>query len=233
MKSRFFGVRGLAEAVRNELQEFHITSTKRNVSEVPDERTIRFYLTKGLLPSAAEKVGVTWIFERRHVLSLLAIKKLQAEGTPIAFIKTILADKSEKELEEFLNQDIRTKLVTDQKQLVRYKKMSSEELAEEFGEQVQQIESGPAEKKSAAEYLKSLLFEKSPSNPESRRLSSLRGTPDSRETPDAGRTTWRRYEIVSGLEIHVSEAYEPPKKHEASGLLDQIAKLIGIESDAD
>jgi DNA-binding transcriptional MerR regulator len=50
------------------------------VREVPDLRTIRYYTTLGLLDRPAEWRGRTALYGRRHLLQLVAIKRLQAGG---------------------------------------------------------------------------------------------------------------------------------------------------------
>jgi DNA-binding transcriptional MerR regulator len=61
------------------------------VREVPDRRTIRYYTTLGLIDRPAEMRGRTAYYGRRHLLQLVAIKKLQAEGRSLAEIQRALA----------------------------------------------------------------------------------------------------------------------------------------------
>jgi DNA-binding transcriptional MerR regulator len=57
------------------------------VRDVPDQRTIRYYTTLGLLDRPAEMRGRTALYGRRHLLQLVAIKRLQARGLPLAEIQ--------------------------------------------------------------------------------------------------------------------------------------------------
>lgn len=57
------------------------------VRDVPDLRTIRYYTTLGLLDRAAEMRGRTALYGRRHLLQLVAIKRLQARGLSLAQIQ--------------------------------------------------------------------------------------------------------------------------------------------------
>src|SRR5262249_19845805 len=50
------------------------------VRAVPDRRTIRYYTTLGLIDRPAEMRGRTAFYGRRHLLQLVAIKRLQARG---------------------------------------------------------------------------------------------------------------------------------------------------------
>jgi DNA-binding transcriptional MerR regulator len=57
------------------------------VRDVPDRRTIRYYTTLGLLDRPAEMRGRTALYGRRHLLQLVAIKRLQARGLSLAEIQ--------------------------------------------------------------------------------------------------------------------------------------------------
>src|SRR5215813_5505477 len=50
------------------------------VRDVPDRRTIRYYTTLGLLDRPAQMRGRTALYGRRHLLQLVAIKRLQTRG---------------------------------------------------------------------------------------------------------------------------------------------------------
>src|ERR1700738_4259168 len=54
------------------------------VRDVPDRRTIRYYTTLGLLDRPARLRGRTALYGRRHLLQLVAIKRLQARGAALA-----------------------------------------------------------------------------------------------------------------------------------------------------
>jgi len=54
---------------------------------IPDQRTIRYYTTLGLLDRAAAMRGRTALYSRRHLLQLVAIKRLQARGAALAEIQ--------------------------------------------------------------------------------------------------------------------------------------------------
>jgi DNA-binding transcriptional MerR regulator len=54
------------------------------VRDVPDRRTIRYYTTLGLIDRPAELRGRTAYYGRRHLLQLVAIKRLQARGLALA-----------------------------------------------------------------------------------------------------------------------------------------------------
>jgi DNA-binding transcriptional MerR regulator len=60
------------------------------VRDVPDRRTIRYYTTLGLLDRPAGWRGRTALYGRRHLLQLVAIKRLQTHGLALAEIQTRL-----------------------------------------------------------------------------------------------------------------------------------------------
>ncbi|MFO1351817.1 MAG: helix-turn-helix domain-containing protein [Gammaproteobacteria bacterium] len=70
------------------------------VRDVPDPRTIRYYTTLGLLDRPAEMRGRTAYYGRRHVLQLVAIKRLQAQGLALAAIQQRLAGSDDRLLAE-------------------------------------------------------------------------------------------------------------------------------------
>ena len=57
------------------------------VRDVPDPRTIRYYTTLGLLDRPTEMRGRTALYGRRHLLQLVAIKRLQTRGLSLSEIQ--------------------------------------------------------------------------------------------------------------------------------------------------
>jgi DNA-binding transcriptional MerR regulator len=72
------------------------------VTVVPDERTIRYYLSEGLVQAPEEKQGTASVFSYQNLLQLVVVKKLQAEHLPIRKIRDLVSGKSEQELETLL-----------------------------------------------------------------------------------------------------------------------------------
>jgi DNA-binding transcriptional MerR regulator len=64
------------------------------VREVPDQRTIRYYTTLGLIDRPAEMRGRTALYGTRHLLQLVAIKRLQTHGLSLAEIQERLAGRT-------------------------------------------------------------------------------------------------------------------------------------------
>ncbi len=57
------------------------------VRAVPDARTIRYYTTLGLIDRPAEMRGRVAYYGRRHVLQLVSIKRLQADGLSLEAVQ--------------------------------------------------------------------------------------------------------------------------------------------------
>jgi DNA-binding transcriptional MerR regulator len=80
----------LSSAVAAALAEGYAGAPNARVREVPDRRTIRYYTTLGLIDRPAEMHGRTAIYSWRHLLQVVAIKKLQARGQSLAEIQQAL-----------------------------------------------------------------------------------------------------------------------------------------------
>lgn len=91
----------LAEAVSRALEEAgdYPGAPNERVRERPDVRTIRYYGTLGLMDKPARMRGRTALYGRRHLLQLVAIKRLQAEGRSLAEIQARLAGQPDTVLE--------------------------------------------------------------------------------------------------------------------------------------
>jgi DNA-binding transcriptional MerR regulator len=72
------------------------------VAETLNERTLRYYITEGLIDRPLGKEGTAALYGYRHLLQILAIKLLQGSYLPIRRIREVLADKSNEELEMIL-----------------------------------------------------------------------------------------------------------------------------------
>jgi len=61
------------------------------VRDVPDARTIRYYTTLGVLDRPLEMRGRTAYYGRRHLLQIVAVKRLQARGMSLVDIQKNVA----------------------------------------------------------------------------------------------------------------------------------------------
>jgi DNA-binding transcriptional MerR regulator len=88
----------LTAAVSQALSEGYEGAVSGRVRDVPDRRTIRYYTTLGLIDRPAEMRGRTAIYNRRHLLQIVAIKKLQARGRRLADVQQALTGRTDREL---------------------------------------------------------------------------------------------------------------------------------------
>ncbi|MET9225856.1 MerR family transcriptional regulator [Lentzea sp. NPDC003310] len=65
------------------------------VRDVPDRRAVRWYATTGLVDRPSAMRGRTALYEKRHLLQLVAVKRLQSQGRTLAEIQTELAGATE------------------------------------------------------------------------------------------------------------------------------------------
>ncbi|MGI5270696.1 MerR family transcriptional regulator [Nonomuraea sp. CA-218870] len=88
----------LAERAAGALRA-HAQPFNGRVREVPGERLIRWYTTIGLVDPPLTRRGRIARYGRRHLLQLVAVKRLQAEGMSIADIQAALAGAPDATLE--------------------------------------------------------------------------------------------------------------------------------------
>jgi DNA-binding transcriptional MerR regulator len=74
-------------------------SPSSRVRDVPDRRTIRYYTTLGLIDRPQMR-GRTALYTRRHLVQLVAIKRLQAQGLSLAEVQQRLLGLPEAALAE-------------------------------------------------------------------------------------------------------------------------------------
>ncbi len=69
------------------LSEGYKGQSNGRVRDVPDQRTIRYYTTLGILDRPADRRGRTALYNQRHLLQLVAIKRLQTRGQTLVEIQ--------------------------------------------------------------------------------------------------------------------------------------------------
>ena len=89
--NRLWTIQQLSDEVSRALGGDYSGVSNGRVRDVPDLRTIRYYTTLGLLDRAAEMRGRTAFYGGRHLLQLVAIKRLQAQGLSLAQVQRQLA----------------------------------------------------------------------------------------------------------------------------------------------
>jgi DNA-binding transcriptional MerR regulator len=88
----------LATAAATAVAAADVRAPSRRVTDLPDERTIRWYATIGLLDRPSGSRGRTALYGERHLLQLVAIKRRQAQGRTLAEIQAELVGASERTL---------------------------------------------------------------------------------------------------------------------------------------
>jgi DNA-binding transcriptional MerR regulator len=88
----------LAERVETALAVDYHGPVSGRVRAVPDRRAIRWYTTIGLIDRPAAHHGRTALYGPRHLLQLVAVKRLQARGLPLVSIQQELAGATDTQL---------------------------------------------------------------------------------------------------------------------------------------
>src|SRR5659263_22541 len=76
--------------------------SRHKVTEVPTGRTLRYYITMGLIDRPLGYEGTRAHYGFRHFLQVLSIKALQARYFPLRKVRTMIAGRSDAELEGVL-----------------------------------------------------------------------------------------------------------------------------------
>lgn len=188
---KYVGVAGLAVEAAKILSESGLAQERGTVTEVPDERTVRYYLTEGLVSPAENKQGTASVFGYRHLLQLLVVKKLQAEHLPIRKIRDLVEGRTERELERLLGAE--GGVAVNKNEALSY---------------LEQLLTKPP-----------TAPQVTPTPQAARRVASIESVAQSAPqsmSASTGAGTWSRIELEPGLELHVHDQYRPPR--EAKGL---------------
>ena len=95
--------------LREQIPQVAPAQTKYRVTEIPSERTIRFYTTNKLVDKPVAKDGTHPRYGYRHLLQVLSIKYLQSQYLPLVKIRSLVENVSNRDL-ELLIPDIPTVL---------------------------------------------------------------------------------------------------------------------------
>jgi len=85
--------------LKEQLQQVAPTQTKYRVTQVPSERTIRFYTANKLVDKPGIRGGAQALYGYRHLLQVLAIKYLQSQYLPLVKIRSLVENISNRDLE--------------------------------------------------------------------------------------------------------------------------------------
>lgn len=182
---KYVGLPEFAQTGGRILEDMALDQARGTVTSVPDERTIRYYMTEGLIQTPESRQGTASVFEYRHLLQLLTVKKLQAEHLPIRKIRELVAGKSEEELEILLGVSGPSGKKSRDSEAKRYLESLLAPPATATARQM----SAPTDR---------LLAESTP-------LASAATPQQTNSSP-----SWQRIEIEPGLELHIRSDYSPP-----------------------
>ncbi len=88
----------LLERVSAALAAEYSGAPNGRVRDVPDRRAVRWYATTGLVDRPSAMRGRTALYEKRHLLQLVAVKRLQSQGRALADIQAELAGATDQAL---------------------------------------------------------------------------------------------------------------------------------------
>jgi DNA-binding transcriptional MerR regulator len=200
---KFVGLPEFAMVCERIMSDLDFEQARGTVTNVPDERTIRYYLAEGLIQPSDERQGTASVFGYLHLLQLVAIKKLQAEHLPIRKIRELVSGKNEQELET----------------LVGVGALSGKKANE-------------SEAKRYLESLLAPSMSKLPGSntrPAAARTASMSAADQKAGPAPAPEQTgaWQRLEIEPGLELHIRSDYTPPTTSaRTKGLADRIRSAM-------
>ena len=177
---KFVGTTQLADTAARLITEFVPRQERGSVTEVPDERMVRYYSGEGLISPPEGKQGLSAVYGYGHLLQLLVIKRLQADHLPIRKIKELVEGKSERELEQLLGMESENP-----------KKNAATEYLESLLKPRTPAPPMPAARKAAS------------------RVSASAATSQQAPGP-ASVNAWSRIEVEPGLELHIRGDYQLP-----------------------
>jgi DNA-binding transcriptional MerR regulator len=88
-------LRELQDRVARALASHYAAPTNGQVRDVPDARTIRWYQTVGLVDRPSSFEGRTALYGSRHLLQIVAIKRLQGDGLKLKDVQARLLAKDD------------------------------------------------------------------------------------------------------------------------------------------
>jgi len=92
----------LLEAVADLLPKMVGRQIRYRVTDLPTERTLRYYIAQGLVDRPTGRKGTSSLYGYRHLLQVLAVKYLQSQYLPLKKIQGLLRGRSNRELERLL-----------------------------------------------------------------------------------------------------------------------------------
>jgi DNA-binding transcriptional MerR regulator len=193
------------------------TQERYKVTDIPSIRTLRFYMSQGLLDKPLAYEGRTALYGYRHLLQVVVIKYLQANHIPLRKIQEMLQGLGNKDLEGLLELSGRTWGAEDSQLPVHQ--------GSPLGEAPSKSAGGPG---LAFPLMQGILKSKFKSLP----LQTKNGF-EARE-PEADifnksrskQISWRRLEVEPGVELHLREDIKVKTGNQLDVLLARIKHLL-------
>lgn len=198
---KYVGLPEFAMVCERVVADLELEQHRGSVTIVPDERTIRYYISEGLVQAPEEKQGTASVFSYLSLLQLVVVKKLQADHFPIRKIRDLVSGKSEQELETLLG------------------------IGEEAGKKASDA------KRYLESLLTGAASSPPSQVPPARIGRRMTGAAPPPPSPSAGPApapgSWQRVEIEPGLELHIRSDYAPPATSARTrGLAERIRSII-------
>lgn len=216
----FIGTSELAKAAEERLRTLGARQDRGTVSEIPDERTIRFYQSEGLLDPPIYKSGTASVFTIKHLLQLVAIKQLQSQDLPIKKIRIVIEGKSERELEELIetSQESTRSDATSYLTSVRRKVESKKEMTGSSSDKHESSE-GPSFMRRTPRDDDKFISKSS--------LISMSFIPRDALSSESKESTISRHEIVPGIQLRLDEKrITNLSERELAEILEKIKLLL-------
>jgi len=152
------------------------------VAETLNERTLRYYITEGLIDRPLGKEGTAALYGYRHLLQIVAVKLLQGSYLPIRRIREILADKSNEELEMILAEGLEEPVTNNEKAF-----------SPPLGSRIVARMATPSRRRLMLQEPEAPLRSYAPAPPPAFQ----------RESPTPAGSSWERFVLGDGIELHV------------------------------
>jgi DNA-binding transcriptional MerR regulator len=239
-----FGLQELVDVANALLPGYLPKDATGRAADDVNPRLVRFYTTEGLIPEP-HKEGREARYVYDHLLALLLVRKLLAEGFGSAAIRKALSGRLRAELEALLQDEVRVELAPSQPvpQALGEPRIAAPSTAkDEFLRQVRARAGlggkaadpgagAPMRERSAARRQEASRLEL--------RVNAFRSAPDAdtlREmtaayasAPAGVETTWNRLSIHDGLELSVRDDFTWPANHVAEEQLLQQMRVALLQ----
>ena len=181
-----FRINELLNVANNFIVHIAPEQPSERVSNILTERNVRYYINQGLVDRPTGKDGVSALYEYKHLLQLIALKKLQSAYIPVKKIAGILNGKNESELHQIIQgKAIETKNQIENPALSFLNTISKPQKNETENHRLSSSPAAPISIES-----------------QTRRHQSSSNTASISKLKSC---SWERYELDDGIEIHIRD----------------------------